>query len=215
MEAQLQSLKVPELKELLQAADLPVSGNKADLIKRLLENPKATASLESSTGDAPAPSEPTPAQSTEKNEATSETVTKESAPEAATQPAEKQGEQPATSSEPTMEARTEALLAELEKRKARAVRFGQPYEELEKRITRIRKFGMEAEDGEDTGRLDSELKKSRPKAAASQPPAKTAAPTPAPSEPAVDAEELERRKRRAERFGLVPTDNSEKKARVA
>jgi len=46
MEAKLQSLKVPELKELLQTADLPVSGNKADLIKRLLENPKATASLE-------------------------------------------------------------------------------------------------------------------------------------------------------------------------
>ena len=46
MEAKLQSLKVPELKELLQAADLPVSGNKAELIKRLLENPKSTASLE-------------------------------------------------------------------------------------------------------------------------------------------------------------------------
>lgn len=46
MEAKLQSLKVPELKELLQAAELPVSGNKADLIKRLLENPQATASLE-------------------------------------------------------------------------------------------------------------------------------------------------------------------------
>lgn len=135
-------------------------------------------------------------------------------PEAASQTAEKQGEQSAPSSEPTMEARTEALLAELEKRKARAIRFGQPYEELEKRITRIRKFGMEAEDGADTGRLNSELKKGKPKAT-SQPPAKGAAPPPTSSELAVEPEELERRKRRAERFGLVPADNSEKKARVA
>lgn len=47
MEAKLQLLKVTELKELLQAAELPVSGNKADLIKRLLENPEATKSLQS------------------------------------------------------------------------------------------------------------------------------------------------------------------------
>lgn len=45
MEAQLQSLKVPELKDLLQKASLPITGNKPDLIKRLLENPAATASL--------------------------------------------------------------------------------------------------------------------------------------------------------------------------
>lgn len=45
MEAKLQSLKVPELKELLQKAHLSAAGNKPDLIKRLLENPQATESL--------------------------------------------------------------------------------------------------------------------------------------------------------------------------
>lgn len=45
MEAKLQSLKVPELKELLQNAALAVTGNKPDLIKRLIENPSAAASI--------------------------------------------------------------------------------------------------------------------------------------------------------------------------
>lgn len=46
MEAKLQSLKVAELKELLQAGSLPVTGNKADLVRRLLEHPEATQSLQ-------------------------------------------------------------------------------------------------------------------------------------------------------------------------
>lgn len=142
-------------------------------------------------------------------------MTKESAPSTATESTEKQNDQPSSSAEPTAASRTEALLAELKKRKARAIRFGQPYEDLEKKIARIRKFGMEAQDSEDTGRLDSELKKGKPKAATSQATSKAPAPTPAQIEPAVDPEEQERRKRRAERFGLVPADNSEKKARVA
>lgn len=45
MEAKLQSLRVPELKELLQKASLPTNGYKPDLIKRLLENPSAVESL--------------------------------------------------------------------------------------------------------------------------------------------------------------------------
>lgn len=45
MEAKLQALKVPELKKLLQDANLTISGTKAELIKRLLESPDATASL--------------------------------------------------------------------------------------------------------------------------------------------------------------------------
>ena len=35
------TLKVPELKKLLQEKSLPVAGNKADLIARLLEHDKA------------------------------------------------------------------------------------------------------------------------------------------------------------------------------
>lgn len=45
MESKLQALKVVDLKKLLQDANLPVSGAKADLVKRLLENPEATSSL--------------------------------------------------------------------------------------------------------------------------------------------------------------------------
>lgn len=45
MESQLQALKVVDLKKLLGDSALPQSGTKAELIKRLLENPSATASL--------------------------------------------------------------------------------------------------------------------------------------------------------------------------
>jgi len=46
MEAKLQSLKVPELKELLHGAGLAVTGNKPDLIKRALENPQVLEKVE-------------------------------------------------------------------------------------------------------------------------------------------------------------------------
>ena len=39
--AEYASLKVPELKKLLQEKQLPVTGNKADLIARLQEHDKA------------------------------------------------------------------------------------------------------------------------------------------------------------------------------
>lgn len=45
MEAKLQTLKVADLKKLLQDAKLPVSGAKAELVKRLMENPEAAASV--------------------------------------------------------------------------------------------------------------------------------------------------------------------------
>lgn len=51
MEAQLQALKVVDLKKLLGDASLPQSGTKAELIKRLLENPTAIASLGEATAD--------------------------------------------------------------------------------------------------------------------------------------------------------------------
>ena len=45
MEATLSALKVTELKALLQQAQLPATGNKADLVARLLQHPQATSSL--------------------------------------------------------------------------------------------------------------------------------------------------------------------------
>lgn len=51
MEAQLQALKVVDLKKLLGDAALPQSGTKAELIKRLLENPSAISSLNGGGAD--------------------------------------------------------------------------------------------------------------------------------------------------------------------
>ena len=133
MEAKLQTYKVAELKDLLLRANLSTSGNKPDLIKRLLENPEATKSLEASVGEAaPQPAEPpkqdTPAPAAE--------PPRDPAP---------QNAEPVASGKPSETERKNALLAELEKRKARAIRFGQPHEDVEKQILRIQKFGI-AED---------------------------------------------------------------------
>lgn len=145
MEAKLQSYKVAELKELLQAANLSTSGNKPDLIKRLLENPEATKSLKSSEGEAAQqPAEPP------KQEATAPAP--EPIPDTASQTTE-----PIKPTKPSDTERKNALLTELEKRKARAIRFGQPYEDLEKQILRIQKFGLEEDVRED--RPDTNLKK--------------------------------------------------------
>lgn len=57
MEAKLQALKVPELKALLQKASLPTSGNKADLVQRLVENPAAAASVTGGGGEGEAEEE--------------------------------------------------------------------------------------------------------------------------------------------------------------
>ena len=57
--------------------------------------------------------------------------------------------------------RKEDLLAELEKRKSRAIRFGQPYDDLEEQISRIHKFGIETNEANGVDRLESELNKSK------------------------------------------------------
>lgn len=167
MEAKLQSYKVAELKELLQAADLSTSGNKPDLIKRLLENPEATKSLESSEGEAA----PQPAE-----------APKQETPAPAAGPTPDTASKNTESVKPAMPSDTErknALLAELEKRKARAIRFGQPYEDVEKQILRIQKFGLEEDVRVD--RLDTELKKDKGKRSVPAKPAPAAS-----AEPEVD-----------------------------
>lgn len=46
------SLKVPELRKLLQERSLPITGNKADLVSRLEENDKTTAPAAAQPGNA-------------------------------------------------------------------------------------------------------------------------------------------------------------------
>lgn len=44
MERKLQALKVPELKKVLQDHNLPTTGNKAELIQRIIADPAAAQS---------------------------------------------------------------------------------------------------------------------------------------------------------------------------
>ncbi|KEZ46666.1 hypothetical protein SAPIO_CDS0501 [Scedosporium apiospermum] len=66
------SMKVPELRKLLQERSLPVTGNKADLVARLQENDKKTAPEAQSAEDEIDYSDDDVAITTKKNEATTE-----------------------------------------------------------------------------------------------------------------------------------------------
>lgn len=71
------------------------------------------------------------------------------------------------------EDRKRDLLAELEKRKARAQRFGEPTEEIERKIQRIQRFGLEAADAAGVSKIGSELRGSkRGRTTAEEPPTK-------------------------------------------
>lgn len=54
MESKLQALKVTELKKVLQDHSLPTSGNKAELIQRILADETALASVGGQNGAADA-----------------------------------------------------------------------------------------------------------------------------------------------------------------
>lgn len=173
MEAKLQALKVAELKELLHSAQLPTSGNKPDLVKRLLENPDATQTLQDASGDDKTAAPQKPAESTGQNitkphavsapasepskASSNSTATSSTLPENKTTDTG----QPSNAADSTAAQRKEDLLAELEKRKSRAIRFGQPYDDLEKQISRIHKFGIETNEANGVDRLESELNRSK------------------------------------------------------
>lgn len=159
MEAKLQSLRVPELKELLQKADLATAGNKPDLIKRLLENPSATASLESASGEQPESSENKPAPAATKPAdapAPAKVATADASAPAPASASDAAVQQAAAG--PSDEERKRTQLAELEKRKARALRFGEPVEDIERKIQRIERFGLEAQDAAGIAKIDTELR---------------------------------------------------------
>jgi len=165
-------LKVTDLKDLLSARSLPVSGKKEELIARLTESDAATPTADD-LGDLAPPEEDydwdTPATKTylpgmfDLNARTAETETKPAAaPAAAPSSAPKQSVEtpnptaatttansppaPAPTTAPTAADTTDAdaaLAAELEKRKRRAERFGIPLEESAKALERARKFGIQ------------------------------------------------------------------------
>ena len=88
---------------------------------------------------------------------------------------------------PAHEDRKAAMLTELEKRRARAMRFGEATDDLDKKIQRIQKFGLESSEDAGVQRIDSELKGSkRAREEAKKPIEKKQATAPAPAPALVD-----------------------------
>ncbi|GAA94962.1 uncharacterized protein L969DRAFT_96442 [Mixia osmundae IAM 14324] len=216
-EASLSKLKVAELKEQLSALSLPTTGVKAELVARL-----AAHHAEASSKSVPATSTVASA-SPDKPEAKKETA-------AATEPASVATEppKPAALSEEEKQARIDAELAA---RKARAARFGLPEPEADALKARAERFGTakaSADGGESksVSQIDEALaggrkrKAGQGKAATNGEATKTEGPakdakkvkkqeakpvssTTEAKKPAYvpDAAELEKMRKRAERFG--------------
>ncbi|KAI1206268.1 uncharacterized protein F4807DRAFT_463755 [Annulohypoxylon truncatum] len=164
------SLKVPELKKLLQEKSLPVTGNKADLIARLQEHdkPKAEPARENedeidySDDDVPTATkstepakaaEPTPAPAEDKPvESSNSEPTKEATESTATadKPAEPEAISEETATAEALKADFSAHLPasnadeEARKRAERAKRFGIVEDEEDKKKTaRVERFGVD------------------------------------------------------------------------
>ena len=166
MEARLESMKVPELKQLLSAAGLTVSGVKADLVKRLLENPAATAGLDGAAPDATATggqAAAAPEASANGNGAAAPAGGKDedligfegeaapagsAAPAAAAHTTETAAAAPPAKPEPSQTELKAAHIEELQKRLKRLHKFGGSAEEIDdiqKQIERVEKYGVTKE----------------------------------------------------------------------
>ncbi|KAF9900154.1 hypothetical protein EC991_007815 [Linnemannia zychae] len=165
-------LKVNELKEQLQLAGLSVNGKKEELVARLLEHQKAeeeatlaagpptgtgesfnwedpiddlappTADVPVAVKPAPTAAATTPAANAPaaKESTTTTTTATTAATSATTKPAE--GAASNVEFQGIAADDTEALKAEVEKRKARAARFGVPLSEQDKALERAARFGV-------------------------------------------------------------------------
>lgn len=187
------SLKVPELKKLLQERGLPATGNKLDLVNRLKENDKqaAPATAEEDeidySDDEPAPAK-APEASKPAADASAPTTAEpaapaaEAAPEAAPEAATTaEGDEPDKAAETAVEAPKENFAlnldstdaaAEAKKRADRAKRFGiDEDEEAKKKAERAKKFGVEVGSvaGLDSALPERRLKRGRPERADEQP----------------------------------------------
>ncbi|OCH93129.1 hypothetical protein OBBRIDRAFT_832904 [Obba rivulosa] len=243
MDSKLHALKVVDLKDLLQKAAVPIpsKANKQDLINKVLESPAALDLYNAGFAKDPSPpKKPASSAKPEPTEAPAEDakvtngndtpapspprpVSSPSRPVSAAKPATSTSEPSADAPQPSAPA-SSAEDAELEKRKARAARFGIPLVEVpppkaapaKKEKASAKNASLATAPPEDTQKLSAraarfgiEVKAREAKAV---PPAKVPAAATngngngkkrsAPATETVDAEELQRRQKRAERFGL-------------
>jgi SAP domain-containing ribonucleoprotein len=189
--------KVTELKELLTARSLPVSGKKEDLVARLSDYDASNVSGADDLGDLAPPEEDydwdTPATK----------AAPAPAPETAAPPAPTAEKSTAPTTVPDT---TDALALELEKRKKRAERFGIPVSDAVKVVERAQRFGLTKPVTDDSKKVARGKKfgnqtwKTDEKETSKPPP-----PVKKPTEPVKkildDPVEAEKAKKRAERFG--------------
>jgi len=206
-------LKVTELKELLNARSLPVSGKKEDLVARLVENDAAKpTSTNDLLGDLAPPEEEydwdtpaTKANATKTDQkppapapvsrlAVSKAST-DSAPHPAQPKKPKSPPAPAPSATPVdMDAE---IAAEVERRKKRAERFGIPVSDSVKALERSKRFGTATETTPQTEETKKEARRQR---FGNQAWTKDLNQTKA-KNVTVDPVEAEKARKRAERFG--------------
>ncbi|KAJ3023119.1 hypothetical protein HKX48_004235 [Thoreauomyces humboldtii] len=191
---EISKLRVPELKEALTKAGLPVTGKKEDLVARLLDHRAKHPEPASATLPATTPAVP-PAVAVKEAASANSAV-------AASSPTKQQSPAIPAPTKPVTGKAAEAGLSEEERRKARAARFGIPFTAASTVI-----------DTSVAGKKANGAKAAAPKSATptGDKPAAVAKTASAAKAPAanvkltvnIDAETL---KKRAERFGAVVPD---------
>ncbi|KAF7321549.1 hypothetical protein MKEN_00675900 [Mycena kentingensis (nom. inval.)] len=206
MEAKLKALKVAELRELLASETVPAKANKTDLIARIIASPTATDAYKAKyepKDDLLAPPEEVDWDA-DADQPTAEVVVEDAEPAKSLEP-----EAVPTAAEPAdvpASATTDAAEdPELAKRKARAERFGIPLVEQRTPVAKQQPkkaatAPAAAAKARKTGEPDDKLNARAARFGTGQKRS-------APAVEEVDAEEAERRRKRAERFGLPIKDS--------